>query len=272
MAKKMRRYQEKGIRDYRREVEYCYHFKPFPISDDRHDFEDIIRRMERMNRSIARTFYALVGEEIPDGQDYTLEELASFSRSCMRNQRGEVDNIRDSWSVVPSFEDREGLIDFLTGMPPDAWEEFVMQPTYHLLSLLSFIMETFPDIPQGIPGYEEGLRKGCDYVGKEGLYGRGFGGVINAISAVELFQRGKVISLLAAEPEFSPHLRKMLISLREYIEGRLARGETKGGKVDYEDGSKEVEKVNITPSSIEWWCQVEYKEDFQRTEEFLTPL
>ena len=163
-----------------------------------HDMQVMVERMRLV-------LDGLHGGEKP-GEKLTEKELKSLCRSLIKGQRKDLQGFEDSWSVLP--------LEFSLGVPGDARADFVYNPTYLVISILTRVMTDHPEISSSIPGYEEALRRGYRFSTLRGLMGHGFGAKDDRIETLELFEKGSILKFLSANPEFSPEMTNLLRDIR----------------------------------------------------------
>lgn len=197
--------------------------REFRIAGDVSEGE-AVRSYLAIVRGMEEAFDLLCRGIIP-GPGYAVDELETLCASLVCGQRGRMSNehgwmLEDgSWCVAPDIR----------GMGVEERVDFVMEPTYLAVSILSRVMLDYPDIPARIPGYHESLSRGLNCARIRKFLGHGYEAEDGRLHALTLFHRGGVMELLARNPGFCPEFSRAIGEAGAEIRQRLECGDTRRG-------------------------------------------
>lgn len=142
-------------------------------------------------------------------ESYSIEEIASFCSSLIRNQKPD-----GSWQV---FSDDYSL-------PEEEENDFLYFPTQIACAVLSHVKQKLPT--PGIEGIDEAISAGLKFSVKKNLEGYGFNTRFQLLESLVIFIEGSVAELLNSDPRICPPCYNRLIELKQEIQSLLEKGET----------------------------------------------
>ena len=177
-----------------------------------------IDEMFAMIKEMKSVLEGLAEGILPNDSTYTVEELTHYLTSLVANQRGCLGRSKPgSFSVA--LDD-----DF---MDSDARVDFIFRPTYIATATLSRVFMDNPELCATIPNYTRALRTGLQYCSLRYLAPAGIDDAITEFDTVShIFEMGRVIELLARDPELCPSLLAVVRTIRSTLSKRLESGNT----------------------------------------------
>ncbi len=184
--------------------------KKFTINKD-NDYEDLLSAAGRMKIFLEN----ILSGQIPHDK-YKVETLFHYCRSLVEGQREEEPGLaRGSWSVSPA--------------PGEIAEEDVMDihffPSMIALATLVFCGNRYAEVRE-IPGYEDCLTRGFNFVISGGLKGLGFNSFFQEMESVLILGSGGCPLWLKQHPEACPALAERLLELGREYALRLEKNDT----------------------------------------------
>ena len=87
-------------------------------------------------------------------------------------------------------------------MPGDARVDFFYTPTYIAVSMLTNIMQKYPDLTMKVKGFEETLKNGLYAATGRSFSGHGFDDMDGLIDCLDLFAEADVFKVVKEYPDF----------------------------------------------------------------------
>jgi hypothetical protein len=187
-----------------------------PVSSSKNEKTHFIENMQNTVNQIRRVLDDLHTGEIPN-KNFSKTELTNLCTSFVKGQRYDISRFEGSWAVIPEQDDE--------GMPADARVDFVFMPTYLVVSILTKVMTDFSENITAIPRYVESLKEGYKFATLRGLTGHGYESMDVIIEVIELFEKGRVLTFLSENPEFSPEMYGLLKKIKTEMELKLKKGD-----------------------------------------------
>ena len=151
---------------------------------------------------------------------FSEEDVKESIKDLLRKQRLDLGRSCDfSWCL--------GLTN--KGMPSDARVDFIYEPTYIAISILTCIKVYYPQIAEAIDGFDEALKDAMKFSLGRNLTGHGYESVDGTYYAIEVFDLGDVPRFLHDNPDYSTDLLELLKRIYRCFSSCLENGQTMNG-------------------------------------------
>jgi len=195
-----------------------------------------IEEMYRVKQQLYDFLNTLVSNKIPENE-FMFNELKETVKDLIKRQRMDLKSPRNLSWCLPE-DDR--------GMCSEARVDFMYEPTYIVVSILTYVKVHYPEVVEAIGGYDGVLKKGMRFSTMRNLSGHGYESVDGKAEAVRIFGLGGVPAFLEENKFFCFDLYRLLKNLYRTIVDNLIRGRTVAGwNKDYK---KEMEAMAKTLS------------------------
>jgi len=146
-------------------------------------------------------------------------DVFAYCESLVLGQRDSLGRtIPGSWSVAPNDDN----------MPTDARVEFVFEPTYIAVAILSRSLLEYPWVAISIDGFKQALTTGMEFCTHRNLHGSGYDALDGLFNAWSILCAGHVPMLTKVAPEFSKKLSKIITKTELFLLDSLKTGNTTG--------------------------------------------
>ncbi|MFC1876246.1 hypothetical protein ACFL2E_03095 [Thermodesulfobacteriota bacterium] len=174
-------------------------------------------KISRLVSGFLETLEFIHMNKIPNS-DFLISDLQNLCRSLIVGQRNDLEGIEQgSWCVAPKGE-----------MPGDARVDFIFQPSYVAVSILTRFLLDYPELAKEIPNYKDALHKGLHFLTLRKLQGHGYDSTNQMIEAIRILSLGKVPEYLVSNPMACPDLLQIVLQIKKDISERMHKGNTSG--------------------------------------------
>jgi len=164
--------------------------------------------------------------------DFIFNELRETVKDLIKKQRKDLKKPRNLSWCLPE-DDRV--------MPSDARVDFMYEPTYIAVSILTYVKVHYPKVAESIGGYDGALKKGMRFSTMRNLSGHGYESLEGTAEAVRIFHLGEVPAFLEENKFFCFDLYRLLKNIYRNIVHNLARGTTVSGwNKDYKETMEQM--------------------------------
>jgi len=190
-----------------------------------------IEDLYRTKQQLYDFLNTLIANKIPEN-DFMLNELRETMKDLMKRQRTDLKHPRNLSWCLPEDD---------SGMCSEARVDFMYEPTYIVVSIMTYVKVHYPDVVESIGGYDGVLKKGMRFSTMRNLSGHGYESLDGTAEAVRIFDLGGVPAFLEENKFFCFDLYRLLKNIYSNIVNNLARGTTIAGwNKDYK---KEMEAI-----------------------------
>ena len=190
-----------------------------------------IEDLYRTKQQLYDFLNTLITNKIPEN-DFMLNELRETMKDLMKRQRTDLKHPRNLSWCLPEDD---------SGMCSEARVDFMYEPTYIVVSIMTYVKVHYPDVVESIGGYDGVLKKGMRFSTMRNLSGHGYESLDGTAEAVRIFDLGGVPAFLEENKFFCFDLYRLLKNIYRNIVHNLARGTTIAGwNKDYK---KEMEAI-----------------------------
>ena len=190
-----------------------------------------IEDLYRTKQQLYDFLNTLIANKIPEN-DFMLNELRETMKDLMKRQRTDLKHPRNLSWCLPEDD---------SGMCSEARVDFMYEPTYIVVSIMTYVKVHYPAVVESIGGYDGVLKKGMRFSTMRNLSGHGYESLDGTAEAVRIFDLGGVPAFLEENKFFCFDLYRLLKNIYRNIVHNLARGTTIAGwNKDYK---KEMEAI-----------------------------
>ena len=190
-----------------------------------------IEDLYRTKQQLYDFLNTLITNKIPEN-DFMLNELRETVKDLMKRQRTSLKHPRNLSWCLPEDD---------SGMCSEARVDFMYEPTYIVVSIMTYVKVHYPAVVESIGGYDGVLKKGMRFSTMRNLSGHGYESLDGTAEAVRIFDLGGVPAFLEENKFFCFDLYRLLKNIYRNIVHNLARGTTIAGwNKDYK---KEMEAI-----------------------------
>jgi len=190
-----------------------------------------IEDLYRTKQQLYDFLNTLIANKIPEN-DFMLKELRETMKDLMKRQRTDLKHPRNLSWCLPEDD---------SGMCSEARVDFMYEPTYIVVSIMTYVKVHYPAVVESIGGYDGVLKNGMRFSTMRNLSGHGYESLDGTAEAVRIFDFGGVPAFLEENKFFCFDLYRLLKNIYRNIVHNLARGTTIAGwNKDYK---KEMEAI-----------------------------
>lgn len=233
-------------------MKFLKRFRPCSPSES---WDGFIEEMYSVKEGMLRILDGLASGEIPN-EEYSLYALKEFVRSLIVAQ----EDAGDWWSGPPDAGYWcLGPIDLILSGESDVRVDFLYEPTYIAVAILTRVLLDHRVVALRFPEYEYVLGKGMRFATGRGLWGHGFDAEWGQFHAVEVLWKGRVPEFLSANPDFCPEMYGLLVEIRRRYSAKIA-------------GYSSLLSRGITKFTGDWYQVCDTREVLERYKKFRSML
>jgi len=190
-----------------------------------------IEELYRVKQQLYDFLNTLVSNKIPEN-DFMRTELRETVKELIKKQRTDLKHPRSMSWCLPE-DDRN--------MPSDARVDFMYEPTYIVVAILTYVKVHYPVVVEPIGGYDGVLKKGMRFSTMRNLSGHGYESLDGTAEAVRIFGLGGVPAFLEEHKLYCYELYRLLKNLYRTIVDNLILGRTVAGwNKDYKEEMEQM--------------------------------
>jgi len=196
----------------------------FPLSGSVDDFTRVKKEMYNVLLTLNKS------NGIYD--DFSKEDLKLFVNKLVESQRRDLtEPCNCSW-CIPENKDH---------MPSDARIDFIFEPTYIAVAILTYVKSSFHDVAISVEGFDDCLKNGMKFSTLRQLSGHGYASFESTLNAIRIFDLGRVPEYLSKNRSFNIDLYLLFQQIYHQVVSDLNHKNTKDlWSNDLSSGMKEI--------------------------------